>query len=248
MRYILGGILAFFLVGCGDSSGGGSYTSPSNEVIQKISARIEVAPKRWDGAPDSVESWAAQAGGRLLNREKNEDKSYAYVFRIPVKQFESFVSKVRSMGIVINEQVSLSDITKEVADIEARLRAKEEAVQRLQTLLARASTPSEILETEKALQSALAERDELRSQYENQRLLAEHVRLDVILRNRRYVGYSEGGSYWLQLRRSVEAGWEGLIYFTFFIAFLWWFWLLIGVGILIIRWWVKKRRAQKASK
>ncbi|MEN3040704.1 MAG: DUF4349 domain-containing protein [Bacteroidia bacterium] len=247
MQRIIGAIGIILLWGCGDVAVGGSYSPSSDGSAHNLSARIEVAPKQWEGASDSVETWATRMGGRLISREKNQDKSYVYAFRIPTKRFEEFVSKVKNLGILINEQISLSDITREVTDIEARLRAKEEAVQRLQGLLARANTPSEILEVEKALQTALAERDELRSLYENQKLLVESVRLDIILRNLRYVEYREGGSYWLQLWRSLAAGWDGFIYFTFAVAYLWWFWLLLGVGILLIRWWLRRRRVRNSA-
>lgn len=225
--------LLLVLIGCG--GGGGSSYAPTSESVQTLSARLEIAPYRWQSAPDSVERWLKAAGGRLLSRQKEEDRTYMYSMRIPTPGMEPFLDKVRSLGVVLSEQTSLEDITKATMDIEARLRTKEEAVARLQSLLRQARTPSEILETEKALQTALTERDELRSQYENNRLLAEYVRLDLTLRNRRYVEYSQGGSYWLQLWRSVEAGWDGFVYFTFAIAYLWWLWLLVLALILLLR-------------
>jgi len=147
------------------------------------------------------------------------------------------------MGTLLSEHTSLEDITQAKMDIKARLRMKEEAVERLHALMRQARTPSEILETEKALQKALTERDDLRSQYENQRLLAEYVRVELTLCNRRYVEYSQGGSYWLQLWRSVEAGWEGLVYFTFVMAYLWWLWILIAGLIFLLRY----RRRRRSS-
>ncbi|MCX8112263.1 MAG: DUF4349 domain-containing protein [Bacteroidia bacterium] len=237
-------ILGAILTACGGGGNGGSYNS-SSETVQTVSARMELAPYRWKGAPDSVEAWVAEYGGRLLSREKEEDRAYSYTLRIPTPKTEAFLAKVRRLGIVLSERTNLVDITKEAMDIESRLKIKEEAVERLQNLLRQARTPSEILEAEKALQTALSERDELRSQYENRRLLAEYIRLDLVLRNLRYVEYSQGGSYWLQLWRSVESGWDGFVYFTFALAYLWWLWLLIAILIFVL--WRRQRRFNKAA-
>jgi hypothetical protein len=164
--------------------------------------------------------------------------------RIPTPKAEDFFQKVRQLGEVLNERTSLTDISRQYVDIESRLKAKEEAVERLKGLFRAARTPSEILEVEKALQQALTERDELRSQYENARLLSESVQVDLTLRNRQYVEYSEGGSYWEQLFRSMREGWKGFVYFTFFVAYLWWLWLLIALGIVLL---VRLGRRQKGA-
>lgn len=234
--------ILLILSGCGGGGSSGSYTPPS-EATQTLSMRMEVAPYRWQSAPDSVEAWLTAVGGRLLSRHKEEDRYYLYALRVPTPKVEAFLAKVRGMGTLLSEHTSLEDITQAKMDIEARLRMKEEAVERLQALMRQARTPSEILETEKALQTALTERDDLRSQYENQRLLAEYVRVELTLRNRRYVEYSQGGSYWLQLWRSIEAGWEGFVYFTFVMAYLWWLWILIAGLIFLLRY----RRRRRSS-
>lgn len=233
--------LVFVMMGCG-GGGGGSYTPPS-EATQSFSMRIEIAPFYWRSAPDSVERWLMAVGGRLLSRQKEENRAYFYSMRLPKASAKPFVDKIKSLGILLSEQTTMEDITKATMDIEARLRAKEEAVERLRNLLRQARTPSEILETEKALQTALAERDELHSQYEGQRISAEYVRLELTLRNRRYLEYSQGGSYWLQLWRSVEAGWNGFVYLTFALAYLWWLWLIVGGVILLLR----RRRPRSAA-
>lgn len=231
------------LWGCG---GGGSspdtYTS-SPEAKQSVSASLTLIPHRWEGAADSIEIWTQRRGGRILQREKYENRSYTYSLRIPTAQAQAFFAQVRTLGEALNEYTTLSDITRAYSDIEARLKAKEEAVERLRDLLRQARTPSEILEAEKALQTALEERDNLRSTWENNRLLSETVQVDITLRNRRFVSYQEGGSYWTQLWQSIEAGWDGFVYFTFALAYLWWLWLLIGLGIL----WYWRRQRKKTQ-
>lgn len=241
---IAGGFLAGVAFwGCGGGGGGSSsdsYTS-SPEAKQSVSASLTLIPHRWEGAADSIETWTARNGGQILRREKYENRSYSYTLRMPTARAQAFFAQVRTLGEVLNEYTTLSDITHAYSDIEARLKAKEEAVERLRALLREARTPTEILETEKALQTALEERDNLRSAWENNRLLSETVQVDLTLRNRRFVSYEEGGSYWAQLWQSIAAGWDGLVYFTFALAYLWWLWLLIGIALLLYRWRQRKK-------
>lgn len=232
------------LSGCGGGGGDSFRSGPESGDKQTLSAYLEVVPRRWEEAAKSVEAWTTEAGGRLLRREKDTDRSVSYSLRIPTPKAEDFFQKVRQLGEVLNERTSLTDISRQYVDIESRLKAKEEAVERLKGLFRAARTPSEILEVEKALQQALTERDELRSQYENARLLSESVQVDLTLRNRQYVEYSEGGSYWEQLFRSMREGWKGFVYFTFFVAYLWWLWLLIALGIVLL---VRLGRRQKGA-
>ncbi|GIV23692.1 MAG: DUF4349 domain-containing protein [Bacteroidia bacterium] len=242
---ITGGLLAgivFWGCGGGERSSPDTYTS-SPEAKQSVSASLTLIPHRWEGASDSIETWTARSGGKILQREKYENRFYSYTLRIPTTKALDFFTQVRTLGEVLNEHTSLSDITRAYNDIEARLKAKEEAVERLRALLREAHTPSEILEAEKALQIALTERDSLRSSWENNRLLSETVQVDITLRNRRFVSYQEGGSYWAQFWQSIEAGWDGFVYFTFALAYLWWLWLLIGLGSFLY-WWRQRKKTQ----
>ncbi|MCX7605654.1 MAG: DUF4349 domain-containing protein [Bacteroidia bacterium] len=246
-------ISLFFLVlltACDGGGGSSSAYSPrteSNGSKQVLSAYLEIVPHRWEGTADSVEKWTFKRRGQLLRKEKTEERLLTYSIRIPTAHAGEFIQEVRTLGEIINEHTSLTDITREYADIEARLKAKEEAVARLKELLRQARTASEILEAEKALQQALSERDELRSQYETGKALSESIQIDLTLRNRLYVEYSQGGSYWNQLLRSIKSGWEGFVYFTFAIAYLWWLWLITGLLILTLRWIARRSKKNAAG-
>ncbi len=240
----------FWFWGCGGGSSKSSESSvysiaEQGEGKKTLEAWVEVAPeKNWRSAKDSVLQWLEAAGGTLLELEVEEHRIQVRA-RVPVSQAEVFFTRVRNLGLVLSEYTALADITRQYTDIEARLASKDTAVSRLKALLARARTPSEVLETEKALQEALQARDELRTQYENARLLSQTVIARVSLRNPAKVEYSEGGSYIDELLRSIEAGWTGFVYFTFAVAYLWWVWLLIVGLILWIRW--NKRRKSRLS-
>lgn len=229
----------------GGASGSSSPSRISDgaggESKRVLEASLEVAPeKNWKSARDSVLRWLDAAGGNLLEQEVQKSSIYLRV-RVPVKEADAFFARVRGLGLVVSEYTSLADITRQYADLEARLASKEAAVSRLQGMLAQARTPSEVLETEKALQQALEARDSLRTQLENARLLSQTVTASITLRDPSTLDYNEGGSYWVQLLSSLEAGWKGFVYFTFVVAYLWWVWLPMGVFV----WFVVSRERRK---
>ncbi len=242
MRYLYLCSAALWLLSCG---GGGSGSSPAYTPSEKEQLRMEMTlvTPRWQAAADSVERWTAAAGGRLLRREKEAQRWHFYAIAIPVAQAKPFVEQVRTLGEVLSERTSLESVTQAYTDLEARLQSKEEAIARIRSLMERSTSPSDILKAERAMQELLSERDELRSRFEAMRQQVQTVQLDLTLRNPRYVDYSEGGSYFSQLLRSIEAGWEGFVYFTFAVAYLWWLWLLLAILI----WWLRRQKKRIAT-
>lgn len=241
-------LVLLWLWGCGGGSSEPSLfgSMEAREGKKALEAWLEVAPKKnWKSAKDSVLRWLEAAKGTLLELEVQEHRIQVQA-RVPVSQAEVFFTRVRNLGLVLSEYTALTDITRQYTDIEARLASKDTAVSRLKALLAQARTPSEVLEAEKALQQALEARDELRTQFENARLLSQTVIARVSLRDPTTVEYNEGGSYTHQLLKSIEAGWTGFVYFTFAVAYLWWLWLLVG-GVILGRRWIKRRRRHRGA-
>lgn len=235
MRY-LPWIAGIVLCSCG---GGGSSSPTYSDRSEKEYLRMEMTliAHRWRAAADSIERWIPGVGARLLRREKDAERWYFYSIALPTPQAKPFLERVRALGEVLSERTSLENLTQAYTDLESRLKSKEEAIARIRDLMQKSTSPSDILSAERAMQELLRERDELRSQFEAMQRQVQTVQFDLTLRNPRYVEYSEGGNYWSQLLRSLKAGWEGFVYFTFAVAYLWWLWILLGVLI----WWVRRK-------
>ena len=192
-------------------------------------------------------------GGRVDSREEiaavETDKGSAtLVLRIPAKSQTATLTKLRALGEVQEVQISSTDVTGEVADIEGRITALEASVERLTGLLATADDTDALVSIESSLSSRQAELESLQSQ---QRALGDKVSLSTI--TLRLIAEPlppkepEANTFFTGL----TAGWESFVGFIIgltvvFGALLPWlvFLGILGAVALVI---YRRRRAKKVS-
>lgn len=122
------------------------------------------------------------AGGRIDARQEyapvDGDKGSATLtLRIPSETLTATLDKLKALGEV--EQVSLQtdDVTRQSEDLDARISASRTSIQRLLTLLEKASTTKDLIE----LETAIADRQAtLESMEAEQRSLADQVAMSTI--------------------------------------------------------------------
>ncbi|HEY4306747.1 MAG TPA: DUF4349 domain-containing protein [Gemmatimonadaceae bacterium] len=86
-------------------------------------------------------------------------------FRVPADRFTETVDALRAIGDVRNENVSTQDITKDYADLDTRLRVKDETVTRLRSLLATHTAKlGDVLQVEQELARAVTELEQLKGE------------------------------------------------------------------------------------
>ena len=104
------------------------------------------------GVEPAVEKLAARAnelGGFVENQSGNSASNNATVtLRVPAEKFYALVTELGTYGQVTQKNVSASDVTKTVFDIELRLETAEKSRQRLLDLLKSATKMEEILQIE----------------------------------------------------------------------------------------------------
>lgn len=230
-----------FIIACGGGGVSGTGTSVQSPT-QRLTASLAIIVEDWKQSLDSVESWAQAIGAKLVQREKQEERYIFFKYLVPRIAYDGFIAHLRELGEVLEERISLTDISQGQSEIERKLALKDSVIARFQGLLRQARTISEIVEVEKALQQALTERQELLLEKQRADSLTKVVELELTLRNADYVEYSEGGSYWAQLMRSFREGWDGFIYLTFVAAYLWWLWVLVLLLVVVVR--LYRRRAR----
>ncbi len=122
------------------------------------------------------------AGGRIDGRQEyapvdGDRGSAMLVLRIPSTKVDATVDKLKKLGEVEEIIISATDVTAQVQDIEARIRALQASVDRLTTLLTTATDVKVLIEIE----SSLSQRQgELESMLTQQRSIGDSVSMATL--------------------------------------------------------------------
>ena len=145
----------------------GSMTVTAEEPIDAAAAAIRL-----------VEA----AGGRIDGRQEyapvdGDRGSATLVLRIPSTKVDATVDKLKELGKVEEIVISATDVTAQVQDIEARIRALQASVDRLTALLSTANDVKVLIEIE----SSLSQRQgELESMLTQQRSIGDSVSMATL--------------------------------------------------------------------
>ncbi|MDX2025624.1 DUF4349 domain-containing protein, partial [Microcella sp.] len=163
--------------------------------------RQEFAPRTFGDATD--------AGGAEL------------VLRIPADRLTATLEKLKALGELEELQLSSTDVTREVQDIDARATALRSSITRLLALQDAAVTVEDLIDLESAISQRQAELESLESQ---QRYYADQVGLSTLtltLGSEEVAPVDEPDTF----LTGLLAGWQALV--TFGSA------LLVIVGVLL---------------
>src|SRR5690606_38738577 len=99
--------------------------------------------------------------------------------RVPAEHFDSILTYVRTVGRVVSEQITSSDVTEEYIDLEARIGTQQQLEARLLDLLAkREGKLSDIVQIEEKLASV---RKEIESAQRRLRHLQHRVTMSTLI-------------------------------------------------------------------
>jgi hypothetical protein len=97
--------------------------------------------------------------------------------RVPAESFEKALDGLAELGTVRHREQSVEDVTTQVIDVAARVKAQRASVESIEQLLARATTIGDIMSIERQLASRQADLDSLEQQ---QKYLADQTSLSTI--------------------------------------------------------------------
>ena len=148
-----------------------SPDSSERLLLRTASLRLEVSEPEPTAA--AVVRLVESVGGYVENSNANERRVWMRV-RLPARDLDAVMAEAASLGEAKHRSVEASDVTDQVADLEARLRSDRALRERLVKLLERAESVEDVLAIEKEL-------GRLQSKIETMESRLERLRKDVAM-------------------------------------------------------------------
>jgi hypothetical protein len=151
----------------------------NREVITTGTAKVTVRDP--SDRANRFTAWVEKHGGRVDARSESRDReghtSAELTARIPSKQVSAAVNELRTYGVVDAVNLQRDDVTAQGQDLDARIKALKISVARLEAILNRAGSSSEVIDAETALSERQQELESLQLQ---RRSLNDQVALSTI--------------------------------------------------------------------
>jgi Na+-transporting methylmalonyl-CoA/oxaloacetate decarboxylase gamma subunit len=173
----------------GDGAGAGAGISDTNRKIT-FSASFILDTKKYDADYAKINQLVGDAGGYIASEETRaypyEDeltagRSSHFSVRIPVKGYDSFLTKLEKVGQVANKNKSSEDLTSEYFDTEARIEMLELRKERLTGYIKSATKAADIVAFERELSDVLLQLDDYEGNKRRLDQLVDYASVDVTL-------------------------------------------------------------------
>jgi hypothetical protein len=180
----------------------------SRSVIRTGEIWIEVANP--DAAADEVAEIAQRAGGSVesvtVHRASGDAAAGAdLTLRVPEDRLDETYAALTGVGDVVTQSRSAVDVTTEHVDLQARVAALEESVERLTELMAGAETTTELLEAEAALSQRQQELDGLRAQLKSLEGQVDEATIWVSLSTKSALPGGGPANFWEGLLAGIDS-------------------------------------------
>ena len=160
--------------GGGGTSGGGSVHDTSTaRLVGDDSAKIQVAQMTVDiargkvaAAADRAESIALGVGGDVDTDDRTSGRyaTASLLLRVPPPSLTSVLGQLSRLGHERSRQLSTTDVTERVADVNSRVASAQEAIARLRGLYASASKVADVIAVEAELSQRESDLESLQAQ------------------------------------------------------------------------------------
>ena len=190
----------------GDKAQDGAGTD--REVITTGSINVTVKEPRQ--VAQKVSAYVDSIGGRVDVRSENGDSDDASAFlqvRVPSNKVTATITRLKTYGTVNDVSLQNDDVTTQAKDLDARIKALQLSISRLEKIMGNADSSEELIKAE----SALTQRQEQLESLDTQRAsIADQVQLSTLsidLSQRTRADTVEPGGF----RGGLVDGWNALV-------------------------------------
>lgn len=184
---------------------------PSTAMIR--TGTIDLGSDDLERDLQAVRGVASSVGGQVSAEESygstagaDRDRHAQLTLRVPEPRFEQAMERLAELGTVHHRAVSSEDVSTQVIDVRAKVRAQRASVRSLEKLMARAKTVGEVMSVERELVSRQARLDSLLQRQAHLADQTSRSTIHVSLSNREVVEESEKGFI-----GGLKTGWAALV-------------------------------------
>jgi len=168
----------------GDSSAGATAQDKAaapdadREVITTGEINVRVKDPRT--VAQKISAYAEAIGGRVDSRTEHGDGDDASAFvtvRVPSTKVTATIKRLETYGAVTNVSLQNDDVTSQAKDLDARIDALQLSIDRLERIMAKADTSSELIKAENALTQRQEQLESLEAQ---RKQIADQVSLSTL--------------------------------------------------------------------
>jgi len=157
----------------GSVVGGAPRPPASARLLADDSAKIRVAQMTVDiprgkvaGAADRAEAIALGVGGEVDTDDRSSGRyaTASLLLRVPPSSLTSVLGQLGGLGKEQSRQLSTTDVTEKVADVNSRVASAQQAIVRLRALYANATKVSDVISVESELSQRESDLESLQAQ------------------------------------------------------------------------------------
>jgi hypothetical protein len=204
-----------------DSAGAATDGALSNDLPEAAKAApdadrevittgsVNVVAKYPTGSAQKFATWVERHRGRVDQRTQNSDDGGTSAFltvRVPSTQVSRAVDQLRTYGKVGSVELQREDVTAQGRDLDARIKALKISIDRLEKILADATSTGQVISAENALTQRQEQLESLRAQRTALSGQVELSTLSVDFAQKESSSVDPGG-----FRGGLEDGWDALV-------------------------------------
>ena len=204
---------------------------------------MEMQTLDFDAASSGIDALVKELGGYFQQSStSNGNSGYrhaSYTVRVPAEQFETFFQKAGALCHVTYSNTNTDDVSESYYDTEARLETARIKLERLQTLLAKATSMEDIITIESAISETEWEIENLSGTLRHYDALVDYATINVELSEvYKLSGQDEavttfGGRLGQSFVNGLKAVGNALEDFAVWLAYSW-VWLLVIAAVIVV--------------
>ena len=183
------------------------YTSRIDVVVEDIA----VARQKLDLLIGSVQKQGGFLAKQELTGSGGSHERGSWTIRVPLAQFDNFVSEVEKLGEPSRNSRDAQDVTDAYADLDSRLRNKQSSELRLLSHLEKSAQLKDTLELERELSRVRGEVEQLQGQLNLLKDKADLATVSVTMYERQQITPKTAPTFSATVSRTFDGSLNGLI-------------------------------------